>query len=150
MPSKRFQIGLLVPADQFLLKLADQLGSLLGRRGDLGDDVLGHTGRRQLFGRRHDRFEQGQVAAGECLDQHLGCLFGRDLLPAVDLALLDLGDPRAAGVEPAAFVEAPVAVEVFLAVDLESVLVIAPLIEFGLPCATTKRRSNFPWPSRKA
>ena len=31
------------------------------------------------------------------------------------------------GVEPAAFVEAAVAVEVFLAVDLESVLIIAPL-----------------------
>ena len=50
---------------------------------------------------------------------------------AVDPPLLDPRDPRAARVEPAAFVEAPVAVEVFLAVDLESVLVIAPLIDPG-------------------
>ena len=73
---------LLVPADQFFLKVADELGSLGGRRGDLGDDVLGYTGRRQIFGRRHDRFEQARVAAGECLNQDLGCLFGRDLLPS--------------------------------------------------------------------
>ena len=121
--------GLRGPAGEPLLKGLDRLGPLARAGGDLVDHLLGHAGLRQLFGRGHQRVEQAEVAGGQGQHHHLRGLLGREPLPAGDLAPLDHRDPGPAAVEPAAFIEGPVAVQVVLAIDLEAVLVVAPLVE---------------------
>ena len=66
------------------------------------------------------------------------------------LHALDLGDPRPGRVQPAALVGVLVAVEVALAIDLEAVLVVAPLVDLLSPLVSRNLRSSLPWPSRRA
>ena len=62
-------------------------------------------------------------------------------------ALID-GDPGPAAVQPAALVEAAVAVQVVLAIDLEAVLVVAPLVEV-LPTVGDRRTVGAACPARR-
>ncbi len=90
----------------------------------------------------------GQVAVrlrlDQALDEDLRGLLRRDLLPARDLPLGHRRDSRAAGIEPPRLVQVPVAVQVILPVDLESVLIVAPLIQLAIPVVVNEPAQQLP------
>ena len=126
------------------------LGARCGRRGHAIGDLLGEPDGRQLGRGRHDGLEERDIPIRQRLDQSLdedlGGLLRRDLLPARDLTLRHRRDTSAAGIEPSGFVHAHVSVQVVIPIDFEAVLVIAPLIHLAVAVVVHESAQQFPLP----
>ena len=129
VPSNRFQTVRAVQPASVFRRASTASSRCVRAGGHLVNHPLGQPCSRKLLGRGHERIKQGDVAADKRLHQNFRGFFGREPLPADDFPRLHGRDAHAPGIEPPALIKAAIAIEVDLAVDLEAILVVAPLVE---------------------